>query len=173
MCLSADAVVLVFDQCVLEIAECFFRRLRGAGQHEPQGMEQPHPGLVEFAFCCKAERLSDVPKQHVGPLRVFYRGPESFGDSFFDQTFLQADTQIAGDDLNDVLGFERGHLGEQFAEESRFGGGATSGGDPSKCSLHFSRPGTVVEHRILVVFATAELCSDWTGWGARAQTSFE
>ena len=109
MRLGANAVVLVFDDLrVLEVLERFFGVGRGAGQHEADGMEQPHPRLVEPMLRRQLQRGADIAQQHVGALHARQRLVIGFGDRFLHQAFFQPDAQLAGDDLQDVLGFERG-----------------------------------------------------------------
>ena len=47
--LRADAIILVFDEAFCKIAERLFGRFSRAGQHESQGMEQPHLRLAQLA----------------------------------------------------------------------------------------------------------------------------
>ena len=122
--LGADAVVLVFHQSVLEIAERLLRRFRRAGQHETQGMEQSHPRLGQLAGGGELQRLANVAQQHVGPLHFSERSAVGLGDCFLDQAFFQADSQVAGHDLDDVLGFERCGLREKVLYQCGFGGWA-------------------------------------------------
>ncbi len=71
MRLRANAVVLVFDLSVLEILKRFLGVGRRTGQHEPDGMKQPHVRFVEAVLGGKSQRRSDVAEQHVGALHFW------------------------------------------------------------------------------------------------------
>ena len=137
MRLGADAVVLIFYRCIRKIAESFLGRFDGAGEHEVDGMKEPQTGLVESVSGGEAQGFANVAQQHVGALDPVERSFECAGDRLFDETFFQADAQISGDDLDDVLGFERRGLFEKMAQERGFGGGSTSGGDGGEGLLYF------------------------------------
>ena len=107
MRLGANAVVLVLDQGVLEILECLVGVGRRAGQHEADGMKQPHARFVEAMVSRQLQRAADVAQQHVGALHLRERLVIGLGDRFLDQALFQANAQLASDDLEDVLGFER------------------------------------------------------------------
>ena len=115
MCLGADAVVLVFYQRVLEILESLGSIGRGAGQHEADGMKQPHARVVQPVFGGELQGFADVAQQHVRALHLRQRLVVGFGDRLLDQALLQPDSQVAGDDLQDVLGFERSGALEALA----------------------------------------------------------
>ena len=104
--LRADAVVLVFDQRVLKVFESFGGIGRRAGQHESDGMKQPHVRRVEPMLGRELQGFADIAQQHVRALHLCQRFVVGFGDRLLDQALLQPDAQLAGDDLQDVLGFE-------------------------------------------------------------------
>ncbi len=108
--LRADAVVFVLDRGVVEIGERFLGILHRAGQHEADRMEQPQARFAETPAGGQAQGLADVAQQHVRALHLGRRGAVGLGDGFLHQAFLQPDAQLAGDDLDDVLGFERRRL---------------------------------------------------------------
>ena len=113
MRLRADAVVLVFDQRVLEILKGLLGIRRRAGQHEADGMKQPHVRVGEAMSGRKLQRFANIAQQHVGSLHLRQRLVERFGDGFLHQAFFQPNAQFAGDDLENVLGLKRGRALQQ------------------------------------------------------------
>ena len=114
MRLSAYAVVLVLHPGVLEETERMFGGLGWTCKHEADGMEQAHFCIGQLAFGGEPESFADISKEHVGTLNFRQFCAERLGDCFFDQAFFQPDSEIAGHDLDDVLGFERRDFAQQF-----------------------------------------------------------
>ena len=91
MRLRADAVVLVFHQRVLKVLERLLGICGRAGQHEPDGMKQPHVRLVETMLCCQLQRAADIAQQHVGALHPIERLIVSLRDRFLHQALFEPD----------------------------------------------------------------------------------
>ncbi len=68
MRLRANAVVLVLHQGILEILEGFFGVGCRAGQHEADGMKQPHARFVQTMLGGELQRSANVAQQHIGAL---------------------------------------------------------------------------------------------------------
>src|SRR5439155_19591126 len=102
-------------------------------------MEQAHLRGGQPLFCRELERLAYVAQQHVRALDVFDRYAERLRNCFFDQAFFQSDPQIAGHDLDDVLGFERRDAAQELTHKSTLGCGSARGGDTAECLLDCGR----------------------------------
>ena len=75
------------------------------------------------------QRPADIAQQHVGALHLRQRLVVGFGDRLLHQALLQPDAQLAGNDLQDVLGFERRGALQQRFSRSPFGSGGAGLGD--------------------------------------------
>src|SRR5579864_870813 len=118
--LSANPIVFVFDLRALgEVLHCLGGGLRGARQHESDGMEQREMRLAEFVCGSEAEGCANVAGEHVGALHLLWRLRKGVRDGQFDETFLEADSQVAGDDLDDVLRLDRCRASQQFLERDQ------------------------------------------------------
>src|SRR5438874_274421 len=108
MKLSANTVVFVFNiQRAWKCRKDFIFCIGGSGEHEFHRAEHAKGDLVELAAPGEYGGFADVPEYHVCPANGFDRPLKSPGDRFFDCILLQTDTQIAGNDLDDIFGLGR------------------------------------------------------------------
>ena len=107
MRLGADAIVLVFNRCILKIAQGFFGRFDRARKHEVDGMEKPKACFGKLARRRQPQSFANIAEQHVRALDFAERRFERSGDRFLNETLFQTDAKVSADDLHDVLGFER------------------------------------------------------------------
>ncbi len=151
--LRTDAVVLVLDLRVIEVSEGFFGGFGGTGEHEADGMKEPHASVAEISSRGAAKGFADVAEQHVGALHLGNRIAERLGDSFFDKGFAQADAKVAAHDLDDVLGLERREFVHQQPNETCFSRGAAAVGNASEFAgdvndIDGAVPGSDVEKKV-------------------------
>src|SRR5579863_6864600 len=118
--LSANPVVFVFDLCALgEVLHRLGGGLRGARQHESDGMEQREMRLAEFVWGSEADGCANVAGEHVGALHLLWRLRKGVRDGQFNETHFETDAQVAGDDLDDVLRLDRCRASQQFLERDQ------------------------------------------------------
>jgi hypothetical protein len=131
MCLRPDAVVLVLDLDLgmFEVAERLRRIGRRARQHKSNGMEQPHASLGEAVLRGQPQRPTDVAQQHIGALHRRGRFVVRFRKRLFDQALFQPNAQLAGDDLQDVLRFQRRRALQQRLQDGGLRCRGTGGGN--------------------------------------------
>ena len=96
------------------------RRWLRASQHAFDRAKKCQLREVEFAPGGKQRSLADVAEQHVSLFQFIERGFESARDRFFDQTFAQPDTQVAGQDFDHILRFEGREFLQPGLEQFRF-----------------------------------------------------
>lgn len=75
----------------------------------------------EFVPFGEAGGFADVAEEQVGLSHLLCRKVESAGDGFFDEAFLEADAEVAGDDFDEILGFERGAEFQSAQEQWELG----------------------------------------------------
>ena len=127
MRLGANAIELVFYLCAGgKVLHRLCRRLRGAGQHEGNRLKQSQPGFGQLILSRQAQRGGSIAQQHVGALHRRERTVKGARDSFLHQALAQADPQIAGDDFDDVLGFERIGAAQQAFNDGQLLGGSAA-----------------------------------------------
>src|SRR5882762_4298753 len=136
MRLRPDPIVLVLERRVLEIAERLFRRLHRAREHEAQRVKHPHARLAQLALGCEPNRLADIPQQHVGALHLGQCSSIRARDRLFEEALLQADPQIAGHDLHQVLRLQPRGSVEQLADQRAFCRRSPRRRDPPEGRLH-------------------------------------
>ena len=114
MQLRANAVELVFDvnyrlvrRGADEARPDRFRRRLRTREHAFNRTEERQLGRRQLPGRGETSGLADIAEQHVRFLHVVERRLESARDRFFDETFAQADAEIAGQDFHEVLRFER------------------------------------------------------------------
>ncbi len=118
--LRPDAVVLVLRQgASWQFLQGDSRIFYGTGQHESDGMKHAQAGVGELVGRGQAQGFADVAGQHIGALHLGQGLVEGHGDSLLHQVFPQADAQVAGDDFDDVLGFEGRRTAKQFFEQGQ------------------------------------------------------
>ena len=74
--------------------------------------------MIEVAAPGEDCGFADVAQDHVGAADGVDRAIERACNGFFDGVFLQADTEVAGNDLDDVFGFD-GREGTEEVEDER------------------------------------------------------
>lgn len=72
---------------------------------------------------------ADVAFEHVGPLDAGEVGIGEAGEGVLDGALFEADAQVAGEQLDDVLGFEGRGAGQQGGDEGDFGLAAGRSGE--------------------------------------------
>ena len=77
--------------------------------------------------------LADVSKEQVGSTHFVAWYAESLSNRFFDQAFLEADAEIAGENLDQEFCFQSRALLEDLLEKRELGGSAASCVQFSEC----------------------------------------
>ena len=127
--LGTNPIVLVFHERAFgKVFHGFLGALGRARQHEPNRVEEAQLGRVKPAGGSQAQRGADIARKHVGALDLRQRPVKRVGDRLLDQAFLQSNSQVAGDDLDDVLGLQPARAAKQRLELRQFLGGAPAGG---------------------------------------------
>src|SRR5207244_12377149 len=80
--------------------------------------------LVKLIVFGEDGGFADVAENHVGPADGVERPLEGLGDGFLDGVFLETDAEVAGDDFDDVLGFDRIESAQDVEDEGKLVGGA-------------------------------------------------
>jgi hypothetical protein len=148
MDLGADAVVLVFDPD-RDRRSCDFHGQRfgrgrwempvantlpnigggflGRSEHVLHGAkrEQSHRG--QLAVQREHGGFSNVAHEQIDLLDLVERRIKGPGDCFLDQSFLQTDPQITGQDLDQVFSFQRRTPRQRLREQRQFFGGPARG----------------------------------------------
>jgi hypothetical protein len=106
----------------------FFSGLDGAGEHEADGVEELHAGVVEAAGGGEGDDFGEGAEEHAGAsdgLENLLPGDGRshligwdrvrFGDGFFDERLLDAGAHVAGDEFDEVPGL----VGRGAARRSR------------------------------------------------------
>ena len=123
MKLRADAVVFrlqpegwgerkFFKQRAVVLLVAFERR----GEHALDRHQRAERGLAEFSMAGEQGRFPDVAGEHVRVPDVRGIRLESGGDGILDEAFLQADAEVAGEQLDDGFAFDRMQGGEAVGE---------------------------------------------------------
>jgi hypothetical protein len=101
-------------------------------------MEEAEACLGQFSRGGQAQSFAEIAEQHVGALDLVEGFVESASDRFLDETFFQADAQVAADDFHDVLGFERsGSLKKRAQKSAALAAGPRAAAISANASLHF------------------------------------
>ena len=147
--LGADAVVLVLDPDQRPQARQDLGRILGrGGEHELDGVAQPQARLVQAPLFGEDRRLANVPGEHPRQLHLGRRSLERFGDGRLQQPLAQSDAQLAGEDLDHVLGGDAIAAPQQRAEDRALGRGSGSRFDRRESLRHFHNARGVARVRL-------------------------
>ena len=131
--LGADAVEFVFEPEACGVVRggalipCGGGGIDWGGEHGLDRLERDEGGFVETAVAGEDGGGAEVAVEHVGGADGVGRGVEGVRDGVFEETFLDAEAGVAGEDFDDVLCFARGEGAEGFGEDGETGGGGVSG----------------------------------------------
>src|SRR5690242_3903364 len=90
-------------------------------QHELDGAKRHQSGLSQAVFRGQSGRLADIAQQQVGLADLLGWTRKGRRNGFFDQAFLEPDAQVAGNDFDQVFGFQRGAARKRSLEHWGFG----------------------------------------------------
>ena len=131
--LRTNAVVLVFHpDCRAQAGHDRGSVLSGRSQHELDGMEQAQARFVEAFLRSQDGRLAGVAGQHQGHAHDRLGVVERFGDGRLQEPLAQADSQLPGQDLDDVLGGEGVAALQEGRQDGALGSGPGCGFDRGK-----------------------------------------
>ena len=102
-----------------------FRSRLGTCQHAFDRSKDRQLGAMQFVLRGKQGGRADVAQKHVRLLHIVERSFERSGDCFLNQTFAQSDSQIAGQNLDDVLTFARGQDRQSLLQQFGLGDRST------------------------------------------------
>ena len=103
--LGADAVKFWFDpeRPLAKSADNRGGVRFGDREHAFDGLENMESGFVETLIAGEEGDLAEVAFEHVGLAHGGGIGLEGCGDGFFEETFLKADAEVAGEDFDEKL----------------------------------------------------------------------
>jgi hypothetical protein len=143
MNLSTDAVEFrLHPECLATKSGDDRRGVRlGDSEHAFDWVKNSESGFVKAMIACESGDLAEVAFEHVGLTHSARIAFESGSERFFEEAFLEADSEVAGEDFYEILGGGNWDFTEEGFEEGGFGRGAFGGAKSTKEKRYFGKGG--------------------------------
>ena len=109
----------------------------GNGEHALEGLENPERAFSQTAGFGKHRHAGEVAFQHIRIADLGGVGTERLRERLLEQTFLEPDAEVAGEDFHKELRGQWGNAAEKPFEEFRFCHGTAGGTEFAEEGIHF------------------------------------